>query len=305
VQKKSSKIGDIESKPKENGSKANDTQVGLSQDIDDISSDTANESHITIELQEPADRKKAEIVLLQNHRLAAIGELTAGMAHEINNPLFGIMNYAELVKASIDEGVIIKPKSEEYGFIQGIIDEAQRISKIISNISEFSRKAESKEFTAANIGDIFNRVEKILAFQIRQAHVKIEKSIASDIPKIMLQEFRIQQGLFNLMLNSIQAFEKIQDRHHLIKISVDIDKATTPHFLFITIWDNGEGINSENIVKIFTPFFTTRRATKGTGLGLYTVFNIITDLNGTIYCESKLNEFTKFTIKIPIQYPND
>lgn len=249
------------------------------------------------------DKKEKEIALLQSHRLASIGDLTSGIAHEINNPLFGLMNYSQLIKESIDEGISINKNSEEYEFLLGIIEESQRISKIIGNLSEFSKKGEEKDFSPVKIPDIIEKVVKLLSYKIKRNQINVEMKIDENFPTLMLQQYRIEHCLFNLMLNSIHALENIKDREKIIRITSNIIESDDQKDLVIKFYDNGEGIPDEFITNIFTPFFSTRREKKGIGLGLYTVQNVIEDMKGKITITSKNEEWTEFRIVIPLNDP--
>ncbi|MHA1822023.1 MAG: two-component system sensor histidine kinase NtrB [Promethearchaeota archaeon] len=306
-------------------------------------------------------KKKNELMLLQAHQLAAVGELTLGIGHEINNPLFGILNYAELIKEEIEEGHIITTESEEFQYLLGIIKEAKRIDKIIKTLSEFSRRSEEITFVSTDLKEVIANVEKILRYHLNKNHVFIKKDFDPKLRPVLLQKYRIENVFFNLVKNSIHAFEAIKDRRHeiLIKIRIkklrdliytskesnsakhieeQLDKLTNvekktsktksankdkvfkkemPYssgdelnfdpdmeFLIINFRDNGIGIEDKNIIKIFNPFFTTKRAYKGMGLGLHTVYNVIKDHDGTISVSSEYGEFTEFEIKIPIRKSN-
>ncbi|MHA1728316.1 MAG: sensor histidine kinase [Promethearchaeota archaeon] len=249
------------------------------------------------------EKKIAELAMLRAHRFASIGELVSSVVHEINNPLFGILNYSALIKETIEEGKQINKESEEYEFLLGIIEESERISKIVKNLSEFANKAEEKEIYPINILSVFEKVEKLLSYSIKHVHINIKKEIDENFPEIMLQQYRIEHILFNIILNSIHALENIQNRNKEIIISAEIEKVGGKKKLNINIYDNGEGIPAENLSKIFNPFFTTRYPTKKcTGLGLYLVYDIINDLNGTIAVDSKLGEWTKLKINLPVSF---
>lgn len=260
------------------------------------------------------EEKKTELMLLQTHRLVSIGELTGGIAHEINNPLFGIMNYATLIKDTIDNDIHITKTSEEYEYLLGITKEAERISQIIRNLSEFSGKAEDKQFVPTNLPEVVEKVEELLSYQLRHSHIKFEKDFVDNLPLIMLQRFRIEHVLFNLILNSIQALYALPTREHKIKISMRIEKNVnnikqddtfSSDILKIKVYDNGEGIPDENLLKIFDPFFTTRRASHSRGLGLHTTYNIINEHHGKITVDSDIGEWTEFLIEIPVKYPKE
>ena len=258
---------------------------------------------IYINALDVTEKKEKEILLLQSHRLASVGNLTAGFAHEINNPLFGIINYSHLIKESIDEGISINKNSEEYEFLLGIIEESQRISKIIGNLSEFSKKGEEKDFSRVKIPDIIEKVVKLLSYKIKRNQINVENKIDESFPSLILQQYPLENCLFNLMLNSIDALENIKDRERIIKITPNIIESDDKRDLEIKFYDNGEGIPDEFLTNIFNPFFSTRREKKGTGLGLYTVHNIIEDMRGQITVTSKNEEWTEFRIVIPLKDP--
>lgn len=246
------------------------------------------------------ENRKTQLTLLQNHRKASIGELTAGIAHEINNPLFGIMNYSSLLKEWVDKGNTITKDSEEYEFLEGIIKEAERISKIISNLSEFSIKSEDKSFVPTDINEVISKAEKLLSYQIRHTKINIIKEIKENLPKFMLQQFRIENLFFQMLNNSIQALQNINDRERIIKLTISTNNTEDNNKLIIKIYDNGEGMSDDTMIRIFDPFFTTKRETKAVGLGLSTVFNIINDHNGKIEVDSQLGKWTEFTIILPV-----
>jgi PAS domain S-box-containing protein len=256
------------------------------------------------------DKKKTEIALIRSHRLASIGDLTSGIAHEINNPLFALLNYSSLIKDSVDAGVNITRNSEEYEFIEGIIQEANRISKIIGDFSEFSKMGEETKVVQTDLNDLITKVEKLLAYNIRHSGVTIIKEIEDKFPQLYLPQYRLQHIMFNIILNSIQSLsskysddKKSFDGKLIIKISAEVQKLENSKNLILKFFDNGEGIPDENLVKIFEPFFTTRRNKLGTGLGLNQVYTIVQDLNGSITVDSVFGDWTEFKISIPVKEP--
>ncbi len=250
------------------------------------------------------EQKKTELALFQTHRMASIGELSSGVAHEINNPLFGIMNYAGLIKDAIDEGETITKDSDEYEFITGIIDESERIANITNNLSEFSRNVDDREFIETDIAELIDKVGNLLGHQLKRAHVTIEKTISDKFPNnILLQKHRIRTALFNIVLNSSQAVKDVKDRDHQIKVSLNLKGKNGSSEAIIKIWDNGRGIEDDKLVKVFDPFYTSNRSQK-TGLGLHTVYQIIKDHKGDIQINSKFGEWTEVTIHLPVKLPN-
>jgi len=259
---------------------------------------------LVINTVDVTEKKKTELALFQTHRMASIGELSSGVAHEINNPLFGIMNYAGLVKDAIDEGEVITKDSDEYEFITGIIEESERIAGITNNLSEFSRNSEERDFEQTDLTELVQKVENVLKHRLKKAKATIEKKIAENFPKnLRLQKQRIRTALFNMVLNSIQAVDPVKGRDHIIKINLEVEEKKKTSNAVLKIWDNGIGIDDDKIVKVFDPFYTSNRSQK-TGLGLHTVYQIIMDHKGDIRVSSKLGHWTEFTIRFPIKTPN-
>ncbi len=136
----------------------------------------------------------------------------------------------------------------------------------------------------------------MLSYQIRHTKIKIIKEIENNLPKFMLQQFRIENLFFQMLNNSIQALQSINDRERIIKLRIYTDN----NKLIIKVYDNGEGMSDDTMIRIFDPFFTTRRDIKAVGLGLSTVFSIVNDHNGKIDVDSELGKWTEFTITLPI-----
>lgn len=227
--------------------------------------------------------------MLQTNKMIAIGQLAAGMAHEIRNPLGIIRTQSYLIRINdkIDDAV-----NKSLDFIDNSIN---RASKIIDNMLSFSRLSSN---TTQKI-DINNTVQKLIEMHNDAIHKnKIKVEIESTIQKeIQLNSESIEHIILNLISNSIDAMEN----GGILKITTNVIDNT-----FILIFeDNGCGIDEKDIYNIFNPFFTTKELGKGTGLGLFIVYSEVEKLNGKIDVKSKLGEKTKFTIKIPLERKND
>lgn len=227
--------------------------------------------------------------MLQTNKMIAIGQLAAGMAHEIRNPLGIIRTQSYLIRINdkIDDAV-----NKSLDFIDNSIN---RASKIIDNMLSFSRLSSNVK---QNI-DINNTVQKLIEMHndaIHKNHIKVE--FESDIHKeLRLNSESIEHIILNLISNSIDAMEN----GGILKITANVKDNT-----FILLFeDNGCGIEEKDIYNIFNPFFTTKELGKGTGLGLFIVYSEVEKLNGKIAVKSKLGEKTKFTIKIPLERKND
>ena len=239
-----------------------------------------------------AEREEMQHQLYQASKMASIGELSAGVAHEINNPLNGIINFAQLLK---DEE---RPRSEfEQQMIDGIIDEGGRIAKIVRGLLTFAR-ADTHELSLANFPDCIKTSIALFGRQFEKDGIAVEIDLEPDLPLVRADVSRLRQVVVNMISNAHHALKaKPADskERKLFKITARRAGAKTVRVEF---YDNGVGIKREDLGKVFDPFFTTRRETGGTGLGLSVSFGIIRDFGGTINVESEEGKFTRFIIEL-------
>lgn len=218
---------------------------------------------------------------LQSDKLATIGRLAAGVAHELNNPLGNISLYTQMLLIKVEDKNI-KNK------LMVIDDEANRAAHIVKDLLDFARNSELK---LCNI-DINNEISKVLGIMNLQVrNIKVE-TFFEPLPLIIGDSVRIQQVLMNLLTNSIQSITENGE----IKIKTTAKEKNVE----ISISDNGCGIPEENLDKIFDPFFTTKEPSKGTGLGLSICYGIIKRHKGSIEVKSEVETGTTFTIKLPV-----
>ncbi|MBN2125639.1 MAG: GAF domain-containing protein [Deltaproteobacteria bacterium] len=221
---------------------------------------------------------------LQTEKLSALGRMAAGIAHEINNPLAGILLYStNLVKkvpadSALREGLDI------------IVHETIRCKSIIQELLEFSREKEP-ERTRRNVNDVIERALSILENEFRLHHVRVEKDLSSEMPDVFIDGNQIQQVLINLLLNAVEAIQE----NGAVRIRSYPDPAMGR--IGIEITDTGCGIAPENINKVFEPFFSTKP--KGTGLGLAVSYGIVRNHGGDIDVSSVPSQGTSFHIYIP------
>ncbi|WP_326907876.1 transporter substrate-binding domain-containing protein [Sedimentibacter sp. MB31-C6] len=227
--------------------------------------------------------------MLQTNKMVAIGQLAAGMAHEIRNPLGIIRTQSYLIRINdkIDDAV---NKSLEF------IDNAvERASKIIDNILSFSRLS-SNDIQNIDINELIKKLLEMHNDIIYKNNIKVE--IKTNIKKeLKLNVESMEHIIINLISNSIDAMEN----NGILKISTDIEDGN----LILICEDNGYGISDKDINNIYNPFFTTKELGKGTGLGLFIVYSEVEKLNGKIDVQSILGEKAKFTIKIPLERRDD
>ena len=241
-----------------------------------------------------ADREEMQRQLYQSSKMASIGELSAGVAHEINNPLNGIINFAQLLK---DEE---RPRSEfEQQMIDGIIDEGERIAKIVRGLLAFAR-ADTHELERVHFADSIKTSIALFGRQFEKDNIAVEIDLEPDLPFVRADGSRLRQVVVNMISNAYHALKaKPADsgERKLFKISAR-RAGKNGNLVRVEFYDNGVGIKREDLSKVFDPFFTTRRETGGTGLGLSVSFGIIRDFGGTINVESESGKFTRFTIEL-------
>ena len=231
-----------------------------------------------------AQRSQYDHLALQTEKLSALGRMAAGIAHEINNPLAGILLYStNLAKKVLEEG----PLKEG---LEVIINETLRCKTIIQELLEFSQDKEPKK-TLININDIIEKALSILENEFRLQHIMVEKDLSSDMQDMLLDVNLMEQVFVNILLNAVEA---IKD-----KGVITISSQMVPNQLHgkIEIADNGCGIPPENLGKIFEPFFSTK--TKGTGLGLAVSYGIVQNHQGTLQVLRQPEGGTRFIVKIP------
>lgn len=232
--------------------------------------------------------KSREVAMVESHKLRALGTLTAGVAHELNNPLNNIM----LTAHSLLEDHKDLSENELLEMINDLINEADRSRSIIRNLLDFARESESVS-EPLDLGVLVSETIKLALNQAKVSGAKIETQIQPDLPRIRGDRQQLKQVFLNLILNALDAVEK----EGIIKISVR--KTDTPKFLAVQVEDNGCGIPPYILPNIFDPFFTTKGPGKGTGLGLSVSHGIITMHGGQISIETEEGKYTRFTVTLP------
>lgn len=222
--------------------------------------------------------------MMQQDKLASIGRLSAGVAHEINNPLTTILTTAMLIQEDID------PKNPMYEELEIITNETLRCRKIVASLLDFARQTKPAK-KHHNINDIIAECVGLTRKQAEFKDVQILKALSEKVPKLLLDKEQIQQALINLILNATDATDPGG------KITVSTALSPGNQFVNIKVSDTGKGIAAEVVDKIFEPFFTTREI--GTGLGLAITHGIIGRHGGDIRVQSRPGQGTTFTIRLP------
>ncbi|MCD6323460.1 MAG: PAS domain S-box protein [Clostridiales bacterium] len=238
-----------------------------------------------------------EAHLRNQQKLESIGVLAGGVAHEINNPINGIMNYGQLIFDLAEKG------SEQAGYAQEIIHETNRVAEIVRNLLQFSRQ-EKQTFAETSMNDIISHTLSFIRTIIRRDHIEIVLDIEENMPSIMCRGQQLQQVLMNLLTNardSINEKFKSESDYKIIKVKGETVKSGENEFLRVTVEDNGNGVPDKIKDNIFDPFFTTKGRDSGTGLGLSISHGIVKEHNGKLYFKTEPGKFTKFIMEIPVE----
>jgi two-component system sensor histidine kinase HydH len=236
-------------------------------------------------IEEITERKKMETQLLRSERLVGIGELAAGIAHEIRNPLANISLSAQL---SLSKGKISKKIKQN---LEIILSESENANSIIKKLVDFANPREIS-LKQENINDIIDQAINLVNTRLLAGNIRIIKNYSNNLPDVALDKKWIEQCFVNFLINAIESISEEGE----IEISTNLDFHHDS--LIIIIMDNGSGISEENLKKIFDPFFTTKA--DGVGLGLSLVNKIIQNHKGTIDIESQENIGTKVIITFPV-----
>lgn len=233
--------------------------------------------------------KESQQQLIQAEKLISMGQLAASIAHEVNNPLSGILTYAQLLQKKIKTGNYEQENALNY--LGKMETELIRSTKLIRNLLDFARQS-PPAFRQVNLNEIVNRAFDLTAHSAQMQHVKVNKELDPELPAIMADFDQLQQVATNLFLNAIQAMPGGGD----LNIRTFVENGQVK----LEVKDTGVGISEANMQKLFTPFFTTKREVKGVGLGLAVAYGIIQRHKGKIEVKSKEGEGAAFTICLPL-----
>jgi len=225
--------------------------------------------------------------LMQSQRLASVGKLAAGIAHEINNPLGGILVLSSLVMEELKED---DPHREN---LQEVIKQTMRCRDIVKGLLQFSRQEKGKT-EYVNINEVLTNTLSLIEKQALFHNIKVIKNFDQNIPSILGDNSQLQQVFMNVILNAVQAMAEVGE------MTINTYHDTKNEMAVVEIADTGCGIPEELIDRIFDPFFTTKEVGEGTGLGLAIAYGIVTKHQARMTVKSKVNEGTTVTIKIPV-----
>ncbi|HXK11728.1 MAG TPA: ATP-binding protein [Vicinamibacteria bacterium] len=229
-------------------------------------------------------RVRLEEQLQHAEKMASVGLLAAGVAHEVNTPLAGISSYTQLLRGQIDEG---DPRQQ---VLEKIEKQSRRAARIINSLLNFSRSS-GTEFDRVDVNKVLLDVLSLVEHQLEGSRIRVRRELAPRVPPIRGNENRIQQVFFNLVLNARDAMPS--GGWLTLRTSADADTVV------VEVADTGHGIRREHIKRIYDPFFTTKGIGKGTGLGLSVSYGIVQEHGGAIFVESSPGQGTTFQVALP------
>lgn len=236
--------------------------------------------------QDVTEKRNLEANLIQSEKLAAVGQLAAGVAHEINNPLTAIIANAQLLHREIPTENV-----EQLDSIKLIEMAGTRASQVVRNLLGIARK-EKYDFEPVDLNETIQNALSLVQHELVGRPIRLELNLSNDMPSVFASQDQLQGVWINLILNALDALDKPEG---LITIR---SQYTGPEFL-VTITDNGKGIALDHLPRVFEPFFTTKSPGRGTGLGLSVCMRAVKHHGGTIHVDSQPGEWTRFTISLP------
>ncbi|MDP8248018.1 MAG: ATP-binding protein [Candidatus Tritonobacter lacicola] len=223
--------------------------------------------------------------ILKSEKLAALGKLVSGIAHELNNPLTGVLGYSQIILETLEDGTL---KDD----IRKVYNEARRCERIVRKLRAFGRGYRMR-VSALDINDLVREVARLKLHRIRDRGIELEIDLPEDVPPIDGDSVRLQQVLDALFDNAIQAIEGRDEKRLRVATSKGDD------FIRIKVIDTGCGITEDNISMVFDPFFSTREVGEGAGLGLSLAYGVVREHGGDISVESRPGEGSTFTVSLP------
>jgi signal transduction histidine kinase len=254
------------------------------------------ESDVKPLLGHESERQRATFQPQSRHqqRLEAIGTLASGVAHEINNPVQSIMNYALLIQRR-------SSSAEVENYAQEILHEAQRVAAIVRGLLSFARQ-EGEPYTEVPVGELVASTLSLISAMLRKEGIQVDVAIADDVPVVRCHPQQIQQVLMNLLDNARDALNARYPGHHerkRIAIGSQAFRREGETFVRVTIEDSGTGIPAQLLERIFDPFHTSKGHEQSAGLGLSISHGIIVEHGGAITVESELGHYTRFHVDLP------
>ena len=260
------------------------TQIPLSLSAAPLKDENEQEMGSVLLLRDLREIRDLQERVRRSERLASLGRLAAGVAHEIRNPLSSIRGFAQFFQNRFKG----QEKEQEYAAV--MVREVDRLNRVITELLDFARPKEPHR-ESHNLQEILEQTLKVLEPELAGRNIGVEKKLDASLPRILADRDQLSQAFLNLMLNALESMEG----EGKLRISLESEGASA---LTISIADTGKGIPPEDLERVFEPFFSTKR--KGTGLGLAIVHQIVENHKGQIRVESREGEGTTFRITLPI-----
>ncbi len=239
--------------------------------------------------------KAAHQKLLQADRLASLGQLSASVAHEINNPIAAVLNLSMLLQRILkDDGIPRGREAEFRKYLGQIVSETARVGRIVSDLLAFSRRSKPQR-ASADINKLIQNTVSLVDHKLKLSNAKVDLELKPDLPAVFCDASQIQQVVLNLVLNAAEALHGRENGRVVVRTRVAADGEAVE----LEVEDNGEGIAPENLGKIFDPFFTTKPEGKGVGLGLAVLYGIVKDHDGEVDVSSTVGKGTRFLVTLP------
>jgi two-component system NtrC family sensor kinase len=237
----------------------------------------------------------AQKKLLHSDRLASLGQLSASVAHEINNPISGVLNLSMLLQRMLKENGVPPERLPEFRkYLSQVTSETARVGRIVSDLLAFSRRSKPQQ-APADLTRIVKTTLSLVQHKMKLSNVDVVAELKDELPAAQCDSSQIQQVVLNLLLNAAEATQGRAERR------VHVTTEAGEGCVVLTVSDNGEGIPPENLAKVFDPFFTTKPEGKGVGLGLAVSYGIIEAHGGEIEVRSQVGEGTTFTVTLPLE----
>lgn len=249
--------------------------------------------------------EEAQAQLIQSEKMSAIGQLAAGVAHELNNPLGGILGYAQFTLEKLNKNIPEKTTAKEIQsyirYVSDIETQARRCKTIVQNLLKFSRSSRTVEFADVDVNKAIEETLSFVAHQLHLSQIELDVQLDPRLPHIQGNIGQLQQVFTNLIINAMHASKP----GALIMITSRYSPALGEFGGAVELMfkDHGHGIKDEHLKKIFEPFFTTKEIGKGTGLGLSVSYGIVKEHGGEITVTSEVGAGSIFTVVLPVQKP--
>jgi signal transduction histidine kinase len=286
-------------------------QNRLTEELQDTHKKLKLTNEILIEKNKDLIRKEKQ--LIQSEKLASIGVLVSGIAHEINNPnnfvTFNIpilRDYLNAVMPVVDEYAKKHPdlemfympykefREDVFKLLDNVEHGSKRIQTIVDDLKEFSRAKHERKTEKVSLKPVIEKVVSFTRSRLKRSVKNFEVNIPEDLPRLVIDPQHLEQVLINLLINAIQAFDSPDEVNSRIDLNVSMNDSQDT--LIVEVEDNGSGMDEQTMSRIFDPFFTTKPSDEGTGLGLYICHTLVENMGGRIEIESKPGKGSRFTV---------